>query len=168
MSRPEPALSFRPSSPAEAEFLYRVYASTRLEELEITGWSDAEKEAFLRQQFHFQDVHYRKHHPTTAFDLILADGELIGRLYVERTPDRLAILDIALLPAWRGQGLGSRILRDLLIEARAAGQCVQLFVEAFNPARRLYARLGFEKVGDCGPYEELHLRPPPTAETGPK
>lgn len=161
MNAAAPAVTLRAAEPTEAEFLYRVYASTRQEELAVTGWTAAAIEAFLREQFRFQDLHYRTHHPTTAFDLILAGDEPIGRLYVERTEATMHILDIALLPEWRGRGIGSGLLDALLAEARGAGQVVQLFVETGNPARRLYTRLGFVQVDETGPYVELHLAPPP-------
>ena len=50
-----------------ADFLYRVYASTRYEELAPAGWPPEQVEAFLRMQFRAQDTHYRTHFPAAAF-----------------------------------------------------------------------------------------------------
>lgn len=150
-----PTVTFRRAGAEDAEFLYQVYALTRLEELALTNWTPEQIEAFLRMQFRAQDTHYRSYHPASTFDLILLDGEPAGRIYVERQPHEILLLDIALLPAQRGHGVGGRIMQDLLAEAAAAGQSVRLHVESYNPAKRLYLRLGFVKSGDSGPYEEM-------------
>ena len=69
-------------------------------------------------------------------------------------------IDIALLPAHRGQGLGAALLRDLIDEAAAAGKTVSLHVEKSNPAMRLYGRLGFKSEEDNGVHERMRWSPP--------
>lgn len=52
--------------------------------------------------------------------------------------------DLAVLPAWRGQGIGRRLLRAVEDEASSRGYCkVTLEVRADNPAQGLYRRLGY-------------------------
>jgi ribosomal protein S18 acetylase RimI-like enzyme len=80
------------------------------------------------------------------------DGRPAGRLYVGRWPQTIRIVDIALLPEHRGVGVGTRLLGGLLAEADAAGKPVSIHVERFNPAMRLYRRLGFEELEDKGVY----------------
>jgi GNAT superfamily N-acetyltransferase len=126
--------------------------------LSVAPWTADEKAAFLEFQFNAQDVHYRGY-PKAEFFVIEADGEPIGRLYVNREPAVLGVMDIALLPEWRGRGIGSQLLNDLLAEARAAGSVVSLHVERHNPARRLYARLGFVQVDEGPVYDRLEWRP---------
>lgn len=87
--------------------------------------------------------------------MIEVDAEPAGRLYVSRWPDRIHIVDIALLPEFRGRGVGTQLIRELFEEADASGRAVGIFVEANNPARALYDRLGFEQVGELGIYLEL-------------
>ena len=99
-------VELRPIEPGEEEFLYRVYASTRQEELAQTGWGEALIETFLRQQFDAQSSYYRENYSETSFDVILADGRPIGRLYVARWPEEIRIVDIALLPVYRNAGIG--------------------------------------------------------------
>lgn len=65
------------------------------------------------------------------------------------------LIDIALLPEYRNQGIGSILLRGLLTEAAAVGSSVRLQVLKGNPARELYARLGFLTTAENGPYEML-------------
>jgi ribosomal protein S18 acetylase RimI-like enzyme len=56
------------------------------------------------------------------------------------------IEEIALLPEVQGRGIGTRLIRDILQAAQRRGFPVRLSVFASNPARALYARLGFEVV----------------------
>jgi ribosomal protein S18 acetylase RimI-like enzyme len=141
-----------PVAPGDEEFLYRVYAGTRAEELAVVPWDDAQKDAFLRAQFGAQDRWYHEHYPRASLELVVLDGEPAGRLYLHRGENEIRIVDIALLPEHRGKGIGSALLRDLLAEADAAGKRVTIHVERLNPALRLYERLGFSVAADKGVY----------------
>jgi len=161
-----PPITFRPVEAGDQELLYRVYASTRTEELAPVPWTEAQKEAFLRMQFRAQTLDYQANYPDAERQLILVDGVAAGRLYVDRREDEVRIVDIALLPAHRGGGVGGAILRDLLAEAAAAGKPLRIHVEQVNPALRLYERLGFKRIGDTGVYYlmEWTAAAPPESE----
>ena len=140
-------------------FLFRVYAGTREEELAPLPWTAEQKEAFLRQQFEAQHAWWREHYARAAFDVVVVDGVAAGRLYVDRWPREIRIVDISLLPEHRGRGLGTRLLREIIAEGNAARKPVSIHVEIHNPARRLYERLGFVPVEENGVY--LLMRRPP-------
>lgn len=142
----------RPAGEGDAELLYEIYASTRQEELAPVPWDAATKEAFLRMQFAAQDRHYRMVYPDASYDLVVEDEMVLGRLSLNRGPQKWLIIDIALLPEHRGQGLGTQLLRQVLAEADVTGKAVQIHVEQLNPARRLYKRLGFREIEDQGVY----------------
>lgn len=146
-------LGFRRFAEADLPFLARVYASTRTEELAVTGWSAGYKAAFLDAQFRAQHLHYQKYYPDADWLVTMRGGEDIGRLYLERWPTQHRIIDIAFLPQHRGKGLGEALLRDLIDEAAAAEKAVSIHVEKFNPAMRLYRRLGFTTEEDKGVYD---------------
>jgi ribosomal protein S18 acetylase RimI-like enzyme len=146
------AITLRPALPEEEEVLFRIYASTRTEELAQTDWNAAQKEAFLRAQSMAQLAHYRQHYPGALFALITADNVPIGRLFLYRTPHEHRLMDIALFPEWRGQGIGTRLTEQIIANADADGVPVSLHVERFNPAYRLYTRLGFHDVEERGVY----------------
>lgn len=110
-------------------------------------------------QFDAQRRHYSAHYRHAAHDLVLVDGEPAGRMYVARDEDEILLVDVALLPEYRGRGLGSALLTALLAEADEAGKTVSLHVEHRNPARRLYERLGFVTVADDGMYLRLERKP---------
>jgi ribosomal protein S18 acetylase RimI-like enzyme len=146
-------LTFRPITDADLPFLARLYASIRTEELGVLDWSEAQKSAFLDQQFQAQHVHYQRYYPEADWLVTARAGVDIGRLYVERWATQIRIIDIAFLPDSRGKGFGEALLRDLLDEAAAAGKAVSIHVEKLNPAMRLYRRLGFVTEEDKGVYD---------------
>jgi GNAT superfamily N-acetyltransferase len=150
----------RPARASDRALLFEVYASTRAEELAVVPWDEPTKQAFLAQQFEAQDIHYRRHHPDATFDLIEVDGEPGGRLYVDRRDEEIRIIDIALLPRFRGRGVGAALLRELIDEADSAGKRLSIHVERENRARTLYDRLGFTVAGDDGGIYLLMERPP--------
>ena len=151
--------ALRPATDADLPFLFRLYASTREEELAVVDWPPAQKEAFLRQQFEAQHAWHREQYPGASFDVVESAGDPIGRLYVARWEREVRIVDISLLPAWRSRGIGSRLLAALFAEADAGGKPVSVHVERFNPALRLYERLDFRLREDKGVY--LLLQRPP-------
>ncbi|MEO5758379.1 MAG: GNAT family N-acetyltransferase [Mesorhizobium sp.] len=153
-------LSFRPTTEADKPFLSRLYASTRVEELAVTDWSEAQKAAFLDMQFQAQHAHYHKHYPQADWLVVMHGAADIGRLYVERWPSQHRIIDIALLPAHRRKGHGEALLRDLIDEAWLAGKSASIHVEKNNQARQLYARLGFTVIEDKGVYDLMACAPP--------
>ncbi|HET9050303.1 MAG TPA: GNAT family N-acetyltransferase [Candidatus Dormibacteraeota bacterium] len=150
-----PDVRLRPATGADVDFLRSVYASTRAEELDLTGWSPEQRAVFVSMQFDAQRADYARRHPDGRLDVVVVDGNDAGRLWVDRTPEAILVMDIALLPAWRGRGVASRLLSDLVAEAATRSQVVVLHVEKFNRARRLYERLGFEVVEDGPLYVRL-------------
>jgi GNAT superfamily N-acetyltransferase len=151
----------RPAGPGDAAVLYRIYASTRENELAAAGWDAAMKEAFLRLQFTAQDTYYRAAFPHASFDLVTRGEEVLGRLYVDRGEPAWLVIDVALLPEHRGKGIGTGLLADVLAEAGAAARPVRLHVGRSSPARRLYDRLGFRQIADQGVYLFLEREPVP-------
>lgn len=158
------SLKLKSFTEADLPFLYRVYASTRLEEVAQTGWSDEQVTAFLTLQFEAQHTHYQSHYPNARYDLILLKKKPIGRFYVDRGAKDILVIDIALLPEYRNLGVGGHLMRELLREAEAKGQPVLIHVERFNPALRFYDRLGFQVLEDKGVYLFLKWTPPGTQE----
>ncbi|MDQ2938239.1 MAG: GNAT family N-acetyltransferase [Acidobacteriota bacterium] len=85
--------------------------------------------------------------PIGAAWLRLLSGDEKGYGYVnDETPE----LGMAVLPEYRGRGVGSDLLRRLLKSAAGVYRSVCLSVSVDNPAVRLYGRAGFERVCECG------------------
>jgi len=148
----------RPITAADELFLCALYGSTRTEELAVVPWSEDQKRAFLEMQFRAQSIHYATHYVGADFQIIEQDGRPIGRLYIARWDDEIRIVDISLLPEHRSRGVGSTFLRQVLEEGRTSNRRVTIHVESFNPAMRLYERLGFRRAGEHGVYYLMEWR----------
>ena len=162
-----PSFTLRPAADADLPFLYRVYASTREEELAAVEWPAGQKEAFLRQQFEAQHRWYREQYAGASFDVVESGGEPAGRLYVARWPAEVRIVDVALLPEHRGRGLGAALVGAVIAEAAAVRKPVSIHVERMNRALGLYHRLGFRLRDDKGVYLLLQWSPPADGEGAP-
>ena len=145
-------LKFRPIAPKDEVFLNQLYASTRQEEMALTGWAPEKIKEFLDFQFKAQHAYYQEAFPKASFQLILLKNRPIGRLYIDRRVDEIRIVDIALLPDHRGKGIGKTLMQGVLKEGEKNNLPVRIHVEHNNPAMRLYERLGFRRSGDTGVY----------------
>ena len=136
-----------------------VYASTRADEMKLVDWTDEQKHAFVQMQFTAQKISYQNDYPQAVYQVILHDDVPAGRLILNRTDERIGIIDIAVLPDHRNYGIGASVLEDLQREAEATGKRLTLHVENFNRAFRLYERLGFVKTADHGIYWQMDWTP---------
>ncbi|HEY6815928.1 MAG TPA: GNAT family N-acetyltransferase [Croceibacterium sp.] len=148
-------VSYREFSDEDLPFVAELYASTRREEVAATGWPLEMQEAFLAQQHDAQHRHYALHFADAEWLIVERGEEAIGRLYLRDLGENLHIVDISLLPHSRQKGIGGAIMQDILDHARSLGKGLSIHVEKYNPARSLYARLGFEMVEDRGVYDLL-------------
>ena len=78
------------------------------------------------------------------------DGSPVGRWYVHRRADTLHVMDIALLPEFQRQGIGTALIGALMHEAMDSTRRITLYVEIFNTALRWYERLGFRPIDEEG------------------
>lgn len=152
------SFTLRPALADDREFLLRVYSGSREEELSVVEWPEGEKERFLRQQFEAQDTYYRAQYEGAEFLVIEVEGKPAGRLYLHRNEDDIRIVDVALLPEFRGRGAGAQILREILSDAEKTNRPVTIHVERWNRALHLYDRLGFKLKEDRGVYLFLEWR----------
>ena len=151
-------VSLRPVAEGDFPFLRHLYRSLRWDELAPTLWPDEAKVAFLDQQFAFQHRHYTSGFAAAEFYLVAREAEPIGRFYIDRETRHWYLMEISLLPDWRGRGLGAALVGLLQDEVRAGrGDRVSLNVETTNPARRLYTRLGFVEVAAPDEFPRLSL-----------
>lgn len=145
-------MAFRPMADDDLPFLAGLYAAGRADEVAPLPWTDAEKAAFLDMQFRAQHAHYIEHYPDARWLIVEHEGARVGRLYLERWPSEMRVIDIALMPGARGRGWGRAMMEDVMALAAAGGLGVGIHVEKNNPALRLYERLGFTRRKDKGVY----------------
>ena len=159
----------RPEVAADRPFLEHLYRLVRWHEFTPTGWPDAAIAALINDQFEYQRRHYEIAYAGAEFHVIQHVAEPIGRIYVHRTGRDLGLLEISLLPEWRGRGIGAALLEHLQQEVRAGlRDSVSLQVSPENPARRLYARMGFVEKPPATEYGQSSIDmvwPPSALET---
>jgi ribosomal protein S18 acetylase RimI-like enzyme len=163
-SDPEPrsrihAVTLEPMRPEDDNFVFEVFASTRADELALTGWGPEQKNQFLRMQFAAQKHSYEIDFPQLEHWIIHRDGVPAGRMMVDRSEHEILLVDLALLPQDRGLGLGSLLMAGLIEEASCDGKSIRLHVERFNPALQWYERLQFKVSQETEVYLELIWKP---------
>lgn len=141
----------RPQTGDDQAFIRELFMTRRWAEVSaVPDWDDAQRRSFLHSQAELQRKHYEQHYPAAGFLIVEHAGSPIGRLCMHCSETNLHIVDLALLPAWCGQGIGSRLLQAVLAQADSHKQSCSLSVEQGSRARRLYERLGFKPCGDAG------------------
>lgn len=158
-STPNSSPRLRAITPDDEPFVRGVFAVTRGCQFRAAGLPETLIGQVMTQQYRAQQVHYRSQYPEARFDLVVVSNIPAGYLYTLRGPAAFALIDVALLPEYRGHGIGARLVVDLIAEAAAAGRGINAHVAKGGRAWRLWQRLGFEVVGDDGVYLAI-ARPP--------
>lgn len=154
----DPFLHTRPETAQDADFLARLYRSTR-EDLLQSGLPEAMLANLIAMQFHAQQSGYRKQFPNAEYFIIEKNGEPMGCLITHRGDDAIRLVYVALLPHERNQGHGRRLIQALQTEAASANKPLTLAVSTQNTqAQRLYISCGFQVVSDDGAYLEMIWR----------
>ena len=156
----------RPEVEADATFRLALFQTSR-----GPGWDQLPLPAdmlarVMEQQFHAQTQGYRAAYPRARLEIVTVGAEPVGRLATDRSADALHLIDIAMVPERRGQGIGGAVLRALMDEAATTGTPVTLQVARDNlDAQRLYHRLGFALAGVDETHLSLRWGPTPVATT---
>jgi GNAT superfamily N-acetyltransferase len=142
----EPSIRLRPAADADADFVLRVTEACMRRYVEQTwGRWDAE---LTRSQF-----------SAATHRIVECGGRDIGCIQLTETAEGLHLQRLFLLPEHQNRGIGTRLMRDILERARAAGKPVRLRVLAVNPARRFYERLGFAVRRSTAERHEMEWTP---------
>ena len=137
-------ITLRPVQDGDEKLLFRIYASSRTEELEKTGWTNEQKQAFLEMQNAAQQQDYKRRFPGAEHSIVIYNDIPAGRLWVNRSNTDIRLLDITLLPEYRSSGIGTILLHGLQNEARISKKKLHHAVYKDNiNALRFYQRLGF-------------------------
>ena len=144
---PAPGVVVRPARPADAEGWLAV-TRTVAGKLRYIRTEEPPRDAAA-----YRDRFRRSWDDEAAFVVALADGEVVGQLSVEREEHPLvrhvATLGMAVLPGWRGRGVGTALLAEAFRWAREVGvEKLSLSVFPHNRAAlALYRRFGFVEEG---------------------
>lgn len=159
-------LSLRRVVDGDRALLQEIFAAARRAEFSGLGWPQAQLELFLAQQFAAQDRHYRAYFRDAEQFIVCCGDADAGRLYLHRDRDEIRIVDISLLPEYRGGGIGTRLIEQLQADAERRNLSLCLSVAPHNPAMNLYRRLGFLPTAEDGAYVSMEWRPHAAASPG--
>jgi ribosomal protein S18 acetylase RimI-like enzyme len=136
----------RPEEPgADEPFLRGLIVQNLALELHAHLWPEPVREQLLGIQYQGRRNTAPSAYPAGQSRIILADGVSVGWLYTAELEDAVYIAEILILAEFRGKGIGSEVLRDVIGAARQ--KVVRLTVNSLSAAAvRFYERLGFRRV----------------------
>jgi len=159
---PDTAISssttLRLATAEDTDFLLRLFASTR-DEFKMLIADETQLAALMNMQFNFQRQQYLEAYPSGHDQIVIDHGEPIGRLFTSMGERTITLVDVALMPEYRNQGIGRQLLEGLIERASHAGKAIVLHVLKTNRARNLYDRLGFRIAGEDGMYYQMICEP---------
>lgn len=159
MDQGEQAISLRPATPEDREFLLDLFAGAR-DDLSCANLETGQKQLLVELQFNARENQYRFAYPNATNNIIVAGVREVGSIIVNRGERDIHVVDLSLVPECRNRGIGTKVLRTLLEEALADAKIVGLQVAVTNRAIRLYERLGFSTIKDGGAYISMEWHPP--------
>ncbi|HWB86804.1 MAG TPA: GNAT family N-acetyltransferase [Bryobacteraceae bacterium] len=142
----------RPESPEDEPFLRSLIMGTVADELSARDWPEPMRSSLLESQYRARLEGLRANFPNASRAIVLVDERPAGWMAISETDHEIRLVDIVLLPEYRGQGIGTALIQQLLADSDRTGKPVRLTVRLDNRARRLYQRLGFRRIGG----DELH------------
>lgn len=152
-------ISLRPVTPGDEEILLEIYKRSRGDDLRGLGWTEDRINEFLGMQYdahkHFLESEYQR----ATDEVILCEGEPAGRLFVERREHEIRVIDLALLPEHRNNGIGEFLIRRLQNEARLEVKPLRLQVIRFNRAVNFFERSGFVRTSETGTHFQMEWVP---------
>jgi len=153
------AIALIPVTPEDDDFLLRLYQSSRGDDLRELGWSEDRISEFLEMQHEAQRNFLATDYPNIVDQIVSLDGEAAGRLAMERRPNEIRLIDIALVPERRNQGLGTHLIQQVQEHAQSARLPLRLQVIRFNRAVGLFERLGFTRTSETGTHFQMEWHP---------
>jgi len=152
-------IQLRPVEEKDDAFIETVYRSTREAELKLTNWSEPQKSAFIMMQSMAQLAEYKTKFPGAACQVITYDKQDAGRFYTWENDDEIRLIDITLLPVFRGKGIGTFLLVELIKRSNKVQKKISLHVDPHNMALQFYLRLGFIHMKNNGRHYYMERKP---------
>lgn len=129
----------RQATESDSEFAYHVKRAALKEYVEQTwGWNEG-----------WQRQYHARHFDPSGVQIITYQGMDVGWLEVRPEREAIFVSDIYISPEYQKRGIGSFLLKEVLLDADRRGVPVKLGVFKVNTrAQQLYERLGFRRVSE--------------------
>jgi len=137
-ARASGGLKVRPEQAGDAQFLRGLFLATNTVRAVLPA-------PLLAQQADLQLAAFRSNYPDAMRRIAVGPQGPIGRIIIDWSGRAAHCADVAVHPAHAGRGVGTALLRAWIDVATQHGLACTLTVQPDNPARALYARLGFEE-----------------------
>lgn len=125
----------------------------------------AYRDVIVRQFGNFdqgmQDDFFDKSWKPENHEILLSNKQKIGYCSIDRYDNYFHVHELVLSPEFQGKGLGSKILNDLINEARDKKVSIKLQVLKENRAQHLYRKLGFQDIGTTDTHIQMEFNPDP-------
>jgi ribosomal protein S18 acetylase RimI-like enzyme len=141
----------RLENPDDEPFIRRLMIETLAGQLNACSWPDEIRESLLDAQYRIRRDGFRASAENRPGTIVLIDGEPVAWYIAAEFDHEIRLVNLVVAQEHRGRGLGSAILRQLLIDSDRSGKTLRLSVAINNQrAGELYARFGFRRTGDDG------------------
>ena len=148
----------RDATADDAEFLRGLFFEIRAPDFLIAGLVGESLDQLLNQQDNAMRTYYDQVYAEALYEILEVNGQPIG-YQATIDIDTLHLIDIAITSDFRGKGIGTKQMIDIQTRAKALDKALTLTVEKFNPALRLYQRLGFQTYQETDIYLRMRWEP---------
>ena len=156
-------ITTRPSVAEDSAFMLELYASNSKQQLDDLGWSIGSQRTFVIMEAQAEEYHRARQYPGMDRLTICVDDMPVGRLLVCLRHNILHLVDLSLLPRYRGLGIGTQLMGEIIGEARNARVPIKVRVNRDSGTVRFVERLGFGSPTELGRQIEYTWMPPLTA-----
>lgn len=126
------------------------------------GWGPLQRDIFLTSQFQARQQDYRRRFPAAETSVVLVGGVAAGARIVDRGPEAIRLVDVALLSEYRNKGIGRQLATELMAEARRERKPIQAHALRESRALQFWKKLGFKvTTGGDDLYSAIEWRPNP-------
>ena len=139
-------IQLKKKNESDDEFLFRLFGEIKIAELNLYAWPELMKNQLVSMQYNAYKQMIKNEYPNVEDYVISANNEKAGRLQLDVKDSGIRIINISLLPAFHGNGIGTKIIKDILAEADLKNKPVYLEVDRVNPAFNLYCYCQFWRL----------------------
>jgi len=131
------------------------------QELHEQCYRDVVTRQFGSWESKIQRLNFNAKWPAQQFSKIIMDGLVVGGIWIDEHDEFRQVREIQIHPTYQGQGVGTRVMQDVIDRSQQMGKKLMLKVLHENHALGLYKRLGFVITDDTGVQYVMEYRAQP-------